>query len=142
RGPVHSVFAWPVLAAAIVAILWIVDRFKSRRPNASPFRPGALFLVTFLAVLTHTFLAWLTTYAIAILAPFSWRWYSGDAIFIVDWVYWLLMIGGIALSARRSRRALPVPGRPAQVAGILMLIYICGNLAESAWVEHATAVEL
>ena len=56
RGPVHSVFAWPVLAAAIVAILWIVDRFKSRRPDASSFRPGALFLVTFLAVLTHPFL--------------------------------------------------------------------------------------
>ena len=67
-----------------------------------PFRAGPLFVVAFLAVLTHPFLDWLTTYAIALLAPVSWRWYSGDAIFIIDWVYWLLMIVGIAWSAMRA----------------------------------------
>jgi len=139
RGPLHSVFAWPVLAAAIVAILWLVDRLKRRGPDTLPFRPGALFVVAFVAVLTHPFLDWLTTYAIALFAPVSWRWYSGDAIFIIDWVYWLLMIVGIAWSAWRWRRHLPHPGRPAQVAGILMLIYIAFNLGESAKVESATA---
>jgi inner membrane protein len=139
RGPLHSVFAWPVLAAAIVAILWLVDRLKRRGPDTLPFRPGALFVVAFVAVLTHPFLDWLTTYAIALFAPVSWCWYSGDAIFIIDWVYWLLMIVGIAWSAWRWRRHLPHPGRPAQVAGILMLIYIAFNLGESAKVESATA---
>src|SRR5690242_4792148 len=93
RGPVHAVFAWPILAGGIVAILWLLDRFRPA-PN-NPLRPGPLFVVAFLAVLTHPFLDWLTTYAIAIFAPASWRWYSGDAIFIIDWVYWLLMIVGI-----------------------------------------------
>jgi inner membrane protein len=142
RGPMHAVFAWPVLAAAIVAILWLVDRLKPRSPDTLPFRPGALFVVAFLAVLTHPFLDWLTTYAIAIFAPLSWQWYSGNAIFIVDWVYWLLMICGIALSVRRWRGHLPQPGRPAQLAGLLMLAYIALNLAESTWVERATAAEL
>jgi inner membrane protein len=142
RGPVHGVFAWPVLAAAIVGILWLVDRLKPRKPDALPFRPGPLFVVAFVAVLTHPFLDWLTTYAIAIFAPVSWRWYSGDAIFIVDWVYWLLMIGGIAWSAWRWRRHLPHPGRPAQIAGLIMLAYICFNLGESAQVEAATAQAL
>lgn len=142
RGPLHGVFAWPVLAAGIVAILWLVDRFKPRGPDTLPFRPGALFVVAFLAVLTHPFLDWLTTYAIAIFAPVSWRWYSGNAIFIVDWVYWLLMIGGIGLSMRRWRRHLPKPGRPAQIAGAIMLAYIGLNLAESIWIERATAAEL
>ena len=142
RGPLHGVFAWPLLAAAIVAILWLVDRLKRPSPDSLPFRPGPLYLVAFLAVLTHPFLDWLTTYAIALFAPVSWRWYSGNAIFIIDWMYWLLMLGGLILSVRRWRRNLPNPGWPAQFAGILMLGYIALNLAESAWVERATKAEL
>lgn len=139
RGPLHAVFAWPILAAGIVAILWLVDRLKPRAPDTLPFRPGSLFVVAFLAVLTHPFLDWLTTYAIAIFAPANWRWYSGDAIFIVDWVYWLLMGAGIAWSAIRWNRGLPHPGRPAQIAALLMLAYIAFNLGESARVESAAA---
>ena len=142
RGPLHGVFAWPILAAGIVAILWLVDRWKPRGPDALPFRPWPLFAVAFLAVLTHPFLDWLTTYAIALLAPFSWRWSSGDAIFIVDWVYWLLMIAGISWSAWRWRRQLPHPGRPAEIAGVLMLVYIAFNLGESDRLENRTAAIL
>ncbi|MGN6847906.1 MAG: metal-dependent hydrolase [Sphingomicrobium sp.] len=141
RGPVHSVFAVPILAAAITGLLWLLDRLRPH-PEALPFRPGALFVVTLIAVASHPFLDWLTTYAIAIFAPVSWRWYSGNAIFIVDWVYWLLMIVGVGWSAWRWRRHLPHPGRPAQVAGILMLAYIGFNLGESSRVEGATAAEL
>ena len=139
RGPLHGVFAWPFLAAAIVLLLWLVDRLRRAPPGAVPFRAGPLFVVAFLAVLTHPFLDWLTTYAIALLAPVSWRWSSGDAIFIIDWVYWLLMISGITWSALRWRRGAPHAGRPAQVAGLLMLGYIAFNLGESARVERATA---
>ena len=142
RGPLHGIFAWPLLAAGTVAILWLVDRLKPSGPGALPFRAGPLFAVAFAAVLTHPFLDWLTTYAIAIFAPASWHWYSGNAIFIVDWVYWVLMIAGIGLSAWRWRRHLPKPGQPAQVAGAVMLAYIALNLVESAWVERATAAEL
>jgi inner membrane protein len=138
RGPVHGVFAWPILAALIVGMLWLVDRVKPPGARALPFRAGPVFVVTLLAVLTHPFLDWLTTYAIALFAPVSWHWYSGDAIFIVDWVYWLLMIVGIAWSAIRRRRGAPHPGRPAQAAGLLMLVYIAFNLAESSWAERTT----
>lgn len=142
RGPLHAIFALPFLAAAIVAILWLVDRWKPPGPDTLPFRAGPLFLVAFLAVVTHPFLDWLTTYAIALFAPLSWHWYSGDAIFIVDWVYWLLMIGGIAWSARRWRRKRPNPGQPARIAGLIMLAYIGLNLVESGYAESATAAQL
>jgi inner membrane protein len=138
RGPVPSVFAVPILEAALTGLLWLLDRLWPN-PKAPPFRAGALFLVSLIAVASHPFLDWLTTYAIALFAPVSWHWYSGDAIFIVDWVYWLLMIGGIAWSARRWRRSLPNPGRPAQIAGILLAAYIGFNLAESVVAEHAAA---
>ena len=142
RGPLHGVFAWPMLAVGIVGLLWLIDPFKPRGPDTLPFRAGALFVVALLAVLTHPFLDWLTTYAIALFAPLSWHWYSGDAIFIVDWVYWLLMIGGISWSAMRWRRGDANAGRPAQIAGLLMLAYIGVNLAESAYAERSTAAAL
>jgi len=142
RGPLHGVFAWPFLAAAIVGILWLVDRVKKRGPDTLPFRAGPLLVVAFLAVLTHPFLDWLTTYAIALLAPLNWHWFSGNAIFIVDWVYWLLMTAGISWSVFRWRGSMPNPGRPAQVAGVIMLAYIGFNLAESLYVESATATAL
>jgi inner membrane protein len=142
RGPIHGIFAWPILAAAIVGILWLVDRLKRPRPGALPFRLGPLFVVALLAVLTHPFLDWLTTYAIALFAPASWHWYSGDAIFIVDWVYWMLMIAGVTWSAVRWRRDAAQPGRPAQVAGAIMLAYIAFNLAESSWAERTIADRL
>ncbi|MEQ7874872.1 metal-dependent hydrolase [Sphingomonas sp. ASV193] len=142
RGPVHSLFAWPILAAGIVAILWLVDRIKPRRADTLPFLPGPLFVVAFLGVLTHPVLDWLTTYAIAMLAPASWRWDSGDAIFIVDWVYLLLMVGGIVASGRRWKRGASDPGRPAQIAFAGVMLYIGLNLAESRWVERTTADQL
>lgn len=142
RGPLHAVFAWPFLAAAIVIILSLVDRLRPAPPGEVPFRPWPLFGVAFLAVLTHPFLDWLTTYAIALLAPVNWHWSSGNAIFIIDWVYWLLMIAGIAWSAVRWRRHSPHPGRPAQIAGLIMLGYIAFNLGESARVEQAATQEL
>jgi inner membrane protein len=142
RGPLHGVIAWPVLAAGIALVLWWLDRLRPAPQHAIPFRPLPLFAVAFLAVLTHPFLDWLTTYAIALLAPFSWRWSSGNAIFIIDWVYWLLMAVGITWSALRWRRAKPNAGRPAQIAGLMMLGYIAFNLGESARVEDATATVL
>jgi inner membrane protein len=138
RGPIHGIFAWPILAVAIVGILWLVDRLKPRGEGALPFRAGPLLAVTFLAVLTHPFLDWLTTYAIALFSPADWHWYSGDAIFIVDWVYWVLMIAGIWWSAGRSDKSVAHPGRPAQAAGLLILLYIAFNLAESSWAERTT----
>lgn len=142
RGPLHAVFAWPLLAAAIVGLLWLYDRARPGGKDALPFRAGPLFVVALLAVLTHPFLDWLTTYAIAIFAPVSERWYSADAIFIVDWVYWVLMVGGIVLTARRERRGLADPGRPPQYAGLAMLAYISLNVAQSAWLEQSVAVAL
>jgi inner membrane protein len=142
RGPTHAVFGWPVLTLGIVAILWLVNRLWPGREGALPFRPGPLILVTFLAVLTHPFLDWLTTYAIAIFSPASWRWYSANAIFIIDWVYWLLMIPAVIWSSRRWKTGAPNPGQPAQVAGMLMLAYIGLNLGESMWVEEETRAAL
>src|SRR3954447_12725045 len=33
RGPLHGVFAWPILAGGIVATLWLIDRCKPPGPD-------------------------------------------------------------------------------------------------------------
>jgi len=139
RGPTHALWAPPLLAAAIVGLLWLFDRWRPRKPGTAPFRPGPLFLATLLAVFSHPFLDWLTTYAVNLFTPFDSAWYSANAIFIVDWVYWLLLVGGILWSARRYRRNRPNAGRPAQVAGVVLLAYISGNVALSAHAERTMA---
>jgi inner membrane protein len=142
RGPLHSVFAVPILAAAITAVLWAIDRSLPSKDATRPFRAGALFLVALLAVATHPFLDWLTTYAIAIFSPVSWRWYSGNAIFIIDWVYWLIMAIGIAVSWWRWRKGRKNPGRPAEIAGLVLIGYIAFNFGESVTLEREATQQL
>ena len=141
RGPTHALWAPPLLAAAIVGLLWLLDRLW-RRPGAAPFRAGPLFLAALLASFSHPFLDWLTTYAVNLFVPFDRGWYSANAIFIVDWVYWLLLIGGIWLTARRDRRGQERPERPAMIAGLLLLAYIGANMTLSAVAEQRTAQAL
>lgn len=142
RGPTHALFGLPVMAAGTVALLWLIDRFKPAKPGTTPFRAWPLFLVTLLAVISHPFLDWLTTYAVAFFAPVGDRWYSANAIFIIDWVYWILLIAGIWISARRWKRGGDHPGRPAQIAGGILLLYIAANVAWSAHAERTLAAAL
>lgn len=142
RGPTHALFGLPVMAAGTVALLWLIDRFKPAKPGTTPFRAWPLFLVTLLAVISHPFLDWLTTYAVAFFAPLGDRWYSANAIFIIDWVYWIILVAGVWLSARRWKRGGEHPGRPAQIAGGILLLYIAANVAWSAHAERTLAAAL
>ncbi|NJC05903.1 inner membrane protein [Sphingomonas kaistensis] len=142
RGPTHALFGLPVMAACTVALLWLIDRIRPGKAGDLPFRAGPLFLVTLLAVATHPFLDWLTTYAVAFFAPAGERWYSANAIFIIDWVYWIVLGLGIWLSVRRWRGGAGNPGRPAQVAGVILLLYIAANVAWSAHAERTLAAAL
>jgi inner membrane protein len=141
RGPTHALWAPPLQAAAIVGLLWLLDRLW-RRSDAAPFRTGPLFMAALLATFSHPFLDWLTTYAVNLFVPFERGWYSANAIFIIDLVYWLLLVGGIWLTARRERRGIPKPSRPAWIAGGLLLAYIAGNVALSMVAERRTAQAL
>lgn len=142
RGPTHALFGLPIMAAGTVALLWLVDRLKPAKSGTTPFRAWPLFLVTLLAVISHPFLDWLTTYAVAFFAPLGDRWYSANAIFIIDWVYWIILGLGIWLSVRRGKRGGAHPGRPAQTAGGILLLYIAANVAWSAHAERTLAAAL
>jgi inner membrane protein len=142
RGPTHALFGLPVMAAGVVLLLWLYDRWRPGRQGTPPFRPGPLFVAVLIAVASHPFLDWLTTYAVAFFAPLGSRWYSANAIFIIDWVYWIMLLTGILWSRRRYRTGRPDAARPAQVMGVALLLYMGSNIAWSAHAERMAAEAL
>ena len=99
RGFTHSFAGVPLVAAAVVALIYIVWRLRGRKTNIPglPPRWGLLFWYACLAGLSHILLDFTNNYGVRPFWPFSERWYSWDIVFIVEPVLLLFMIGGLAL---------------------------------------------
>ena len=78
-----------------------------------------------LGVTVHVLLDLLNTYGVRLLAPFDWRWFYGDAVFILDPWLWVALGTGVWLSRRwTSRISQRPPARPARVALVAATLYI------------------
>jgi len=115
RGWTHGLLAQLLLPIALTAVMWLVDRLPRRTPPARsdsaspPLHVGWLLLLSYIGVGSHVFLDFLNNYGVRLLAPFDWRWFYGDAVFIVDPWLWLMLGGGVWL-ARRHRTPQPAQG--------------------------------
>ena len=125
RGWTHGILAMAVLPVVLAGAMLAFDRLARRRlrPGRPAARWGPLLLLSALGVLSHPLLDFLNTYGVRFLAPFSWEWFYGDALFIVDPWVWIALSAGVFLSLRRARRASPNPERPARVALLLTAAY-------------------
>jgi inner membrane protein len=92
----------------------------SRKDHHPPLSAPWLLLLSYLGIYSHVFLDFLNNYGVRLLTPFDWRWFYGDAVFIIDVWLWLMLGLGIWL----SRRA--VSSRPARIALVAAAIYIAG----------------
>ena len=105
RGITHGVLAmalWPLLIAGVTWGLGRRARAAELARGEAAERFAPLLALAAVAVWSHSFLDWLNTYGVRLLAPFDWRWFHGDAVFIVD--PWLWMLFAIAvIAARRGR---------------------------------------
>lgn len=102
RGLTHGVLAMVVLPVLLTGLLLGIDAIarRSRRNHPQPPPWRALLAISAVAILSHPLLDLLNTYGVRLLAPFSWRWFYADTLFIVDpWVL-LALIAGL-LAARR-----------------------------------------
>jgi len=126
RGLTHGVLAVIVLPLALALAMLTWDRVvrRPRNPDVQPARFRALFLLAAIAVATHPLLDLLNVYGIRLLAPFSNRWFYGDALFIVDPWVWVLLAAGCWL-ARGSPRW-------ARLALVAAAIYAVGLGASGA----------
>jgi inner membrane protein len=111
RGWTHTLIATPIVAAVTVAVVWAVSRVWKRPPKI-PVRWGRLFLLGWLAALSHIALDWTNNYGVRPFWPFSPKWYEGDLVFILEPVMlvvlalamivpWLLGLADREIGAKR-----------------------------------------
>ncbi len=135
RGITHGPIAWVLLPLALAAILWAFDRWQAKhgkRPEKRlPVSFKWLFLLSFIACLSHPALDWMNTYGIRLLEPFSHQWFYGDTLFIIDIWLWLGLGFATWFSLRREKRGGNWQ-RPAWIALALALLYVGGNYVISA----------
>jgi inner membrane protein len=107
RGWTHGVGAQLLLPLLLAGALWLVARRAPPVGHAgAPLRMGWVLALSYLGVSSHVALDYLNTYGIRLLTPFDWRWFYGDAVFIIDPWLWLMLGLGVWF-ARRKRRVLP-----------------------------------
>jgi inner membrane protein len=105
RGITHTFVAAPFVAAATLGFVWLL--FQLRGPSGKPrilrsklpVRWGYLYWLALIAALSHVLLDYTTAYGIRMFAPFNWRWYSWDIVFIVEPLILLALIAGLVFPA-------------------------------------------
>jgi inner membrane protein len=105
RGITHSLVGVIFLALIIPSIFTLVDLSISRlRARPRRFNFGGLFLAALIAGATHPILDWTNNYGVRPLLPWNNKWFSGDLVFVVDPVLWLIFGGAAFLLTSQSRR--------------------------------------
>lgn len=105
RGVTHSLAGAAVETAAIFVVLWLLFAVRQRR--GAPAVPTALLgALVAAAVYSHLYMDWQGSYGLRPFLPWSNRWYYGDWVAIVDPLYWLVPLIGLAWGAERHWRDL------------------------------------
>jgi len=107
RGWTHGVLALALWPFVLTGLLLAWDRYVRlrRKPDAAPARAGPLLALTALAVVSHPTLDWFNNYGLRWLMPFDGRWFYGDALFVIDPWFWLLVGGAAFLTFSKSKLA-------------------------------------
>ncbi len=128
RGFTHSFLGVPLVAAAVVALVYIIWRMRGRKtrdPNLPP-RWGLLFGYACLAGLSHILLDYTTAYGVRPFWPFSERWISWDIVFIVEPILLVILILGLTVPALFSLINQEIGARqkgpPGRIAATVALI--------------------
>ena len=137
RGFTHSFVGVPLVAALVVAFVYLLWRLRGRKtriPNLPP-RWGLLFAYACLAGLSHILLDFTNNYGVRPFWPFSERWISWDIVFIVEPVLLVVLTLGLILPSlfslineeigARSRNAMP-KGRLAATLALLAVFAYWG----------------
>jgi membrane-bound metal-dependent hydrolase YbcI (DUF457 family) len=127
RGITHAFIGAAVESAAITGALWGLFVLLRRRGGAVPLLTlGALVTLT---VWSHVYMDWQGSYGLRPWLPWSGRWYYADWVAIVDPLFWVIPLVGLAWGSERHWMALiPV----LLVAGFVLW-------AEFMWRPHVVA---
>jgi len=134
RGWTHGLLGQLLLPIALTGVFWVANRLRPAHDDTTPMRPGWLLLLSYAALYSHLLLDWLNTYGVRLLAPFDWRWFYGDAVFIIDPWLWLVCGAGIWLARRHGT---PAPARTALALGAcyVLAMVLSARLARGSVVD-------
>ena len=118
RGWTHGPIGQILLPLALTAIVLLIARRFGGKRDGPPVDARWLFILSLAGVLSHVALDLLNPYGLRILAPFSWQWFYGDALFIIDPWMWLMLGLGVWLSRRRGTVG------PARHALLVLVLYV------------------
>ncbi|MDX1466764.1 MAG: metal-dependent hydrolase [Halomonas sp.] len=124
RGFSHSLF----VLAGLAALLTLLSARLSRTREISPARWGAFFA---LILLTHPLLDALTTYGTQLWWPLQVRPAAWPLVFIIDPLYTLPLLGGIAVALVTGRAARPAAWGLALACAYLVLAMGARQLVEA-----------
>ena len=119
RGWTHGVVAQVLLPVVLTVVMLVIARASRSGRRTMPARAGWLLFLSYVGVLSHVLLDLLNPYGLRILAPFSWQWFYGDSLFIIDPWLWLTLGVGVWMA---RRRAAPAPARRALVVSAIYIV--------------------
>lgn len=140
RGFTHSLLGLLFMSALTVGIMYLVWLLRGRKTNLPglPPRWGRLFLLAYIAGLSHLVLDFTNNYGVRPFWPFWEKWYSWDIVFIVEPALYLFLIGGLVVPAIFARQQPPPRGQVAAVVALLCVavLYVVRDY------EHRAATRL
>jgi inner membrane protein len=98
RGITHTFLGAPFVALAVTAVVWLWHRSRGK-PPAVPPRWALVWVLSWLAALSHIFLDWTNNYGVRPLFPFNPRWYALDIAFIVEPIIFGALVLGLVIPA-------------------------------------------
>ena len=143
RGVTHSLF-FPFVAAAPLglAIVGIERAWRRIRPSERTALPVAgVILATFLGLITHALLDFMTPYGTQLLSPFSNERFAVSGISIIDPIYTLPLLFAVIYGWSRGRP--PERIRTVAIAALIFSqLYLGLNLIINWRVEHVARRQL
>lgn len=99
RGITHTLVGAPFVAALVLAIVYGIYRLLLRRGRPPKLAPNwrLLYLYAVMAAVIHIFLDFTNSYGVRPFAPFNWKWYSWDILYIVDPVILGVLVLSLAI---------------------------------------------
>ena len=131
RGWTHGAVGQVLLPVGLTLGLLLWARWRRPPPDGPPVRGWWLLALSVLALYSHLLLDFLNNYGVRVLAPLDWRWFYGDAVFIVDPWLWLALGAGV-WAARRQRAP-----QPARIALAVAVGYVAVMLASAVMARQA-----
>jgi len=140
RGWTHGVVGQAVLPILVTLAVLAWARWRRpvgprRLPPGPPLRPGWLLGLAYLGLYSHLLLDFLNNYGVRLLAPLEWRWFYGDALFIVDPWLWLALGAGVWV-ARRRKLAQPAAVGLGVAAGYMAVMLASAAISREAVIRE------